>query len=149
MTLHHTVLFFHAVGTKCEHLHARVTETISRARCFPAPTRVASPAALPAAGCSDGPTILDLWVGGTLSHQKKSLEAQHLASPPVPFVAANEAGLHYSGPGAGCDPHQQSAPIREMQEEQHMGPNAAQTDKQPISEQKLLLQEGPCCFAPR
>lgn len=94
-------------------------------------------------------TFLDLWVGGALSHQKKSLEAQHLASPPVPFVAANEAGLHYSGPGAGCDAHQQSAPIREMQEEQHMGSNAAQTDKQPISEQKPLPQEGPCRFAPR
>lgn len=31
MTLHHTVCFFHEVGTKCEHLHARVTETVSRA----------------------------------------------------------------------------------------------------------------------
>lgn len=49
-------------------------------------------------------TFLGLWVGGTLSHQRKSLEAQHLASPPVPFVAANEASWHYSGPGAGCEP---------------------------------------------
>lgn len=51
-------------------------------------------------------------------------------------------------PVLAVNPHQQSAPIRAMQEEQHTGPNAAQTDKQPISEQEPLLQEGPCRFVP-
>lgn len=51
----------------------------------------------------------------------KSLEAQYLASPPIPFVAANKAGFYYSGPGAGRDSQQQSAPVQAVEEEQHTG----------------------------
>lgn len=79
---------------------------------------------------------------GALNHQRKSLEAQYLVSPLIPFVAVNKAGFYYSSPSGGCDSRQQFAPLQAVEEEQHVEAKAAQKDKRTeptISEEQLFL----------